>query len=248
MTQRIDALICPRWTITVEPTTDVHTGVALAVHEGRIVDLLSREQAERRYVPDVLHERPEHVLLPGLVNAHTHAAMSLLRGLADDVSLERWLGEHIWPTETRLVTADFIADGTSLAVAEMLRGGITCFADMYFFPDTVADVAASAGMRAAVGMILLDFPTPWAETPSEYISKGLAVHDAYKHHPLIRTTFAPHAPYSVGDESLRRVRQLADELELPVHMHVHETAKEVEDALEHTGQRPLQRLEALGLV
>lgn len=248
MTRRIDALICPRWTIAVEPTTDPQSGVALAVHEGRIVDLLAREQAERRYAPDVIHERPEHVLLPGLVNAHTHAAMSLLRGIADDLSLDRWLNERIWPTETRLVTPEFIADGTSLAIAEMLRGGTTCFADMYFFPDTVAEVAASAGMRAAVGMILLDFPTPWAETPSEYISKGLVVHDAYKHHPLISTTFAPHAPYSVGDEGLRRVRQLADELELSVHMHVHETRSEVEHAIERTGRHPLERLEALGLV
>lgn len=232
----------------MEPTTDPQSGVALAIHEGRIVDLLTREQAERRYAPDVLHERPDHVLLPGLVNAHTHAAMSLLRGIADDLSLDRWLKERIWPTETRVVTPEFVADGTSLAIAEMLRGGTTCFADMYFFPDTVAEVAASAGMRAAVGMILLDFPTPWAETPSEYISKGLAVHDAYKHHPLISTTFAPHAPYSVGDEGLRRVRQLADELERPVHMHVHETPSEVEEALERTGHRPLERLEALGLV
>lgn len=227
---------------------DIQTDLCMAVSDGRIVDLLPRADAELRYTPDALHERADHVLLPGLINAHTHAAMALLRGLADDLALDRWLNERIWPTEMRLVTPDFIADGTGLAIAEMLRGGITCFADMYFFPDTVAEVAATAGMRAAVGMIVLEFPTPWAESPGEYISKGLAVHDAYRHHPLISTTFAPHAPYTVTDESLQRIRQLADELEVPVHMHVHETAQEIRDALEQTGQRPLGRLESLELL
>lgn len=248
MSKRIDALICPRWTIQVEPSCDAHGDLCLAVHDGRILELMPRAQANEKYSPDAVHERPEHVLLPGLINAHTHAAMTLLRGFADDMSLERWLNERIWPTEMRLVNPDFVADGTGLAIAEMLRGGITCFADMYFFPDTVADVAAAAGIRAAVGMIAVEFPTPWAQTPAEYISKGLAVHDAYKAHPLVTTTFAPHAPYSVSDETLQRIRQLADELDVPVHMHVHETAQEVSDGIEKTGQRPLVRLEALGLL
>ncbi len=174
--------------------------------------------------------------------------MALMRGFADDMSLERWLNERIWPTEMRLLSPGFVADGTGLAIAEMLRGGITCFADMYLFPDTVADTAAAAGIRAAVGMIAIEFPTPWAQTSAEYISKGLAVHDAYKTHPLVTTTFAPHAPYTVSDETLRRIRQLADELDVPVHMHVHETAQEVTEGIEKFGQRPLARLEALGLL
>ncbi len=222
--------------------------LCLAIHDGRIVELLPRARADQKYAPDALHERPEHVLLPGLINAHTHAAMTLLRGFADDMSLERWLNERIWPTEMRLASPGFVADGTGLAIAEMLRGGITCFADMYFFPDTVADVAAAAGIRAAVGMIAVEFPTPWAQTPAEYISRGLAVHDAYKAHPLVTTTFAPHAPYSVSDETLQRIRQLADELDVPVHMHVHETAQEVKDGIEKSGQRPLAHLDALGLL
>jgi 5-methylthioadenosine/S-adenosylhomocysteine deaminase len=248
VSRRIDALICPRWTIQVEPTLDVHDDLCMAVHEGRILDLLPRTEADRQYSPDAVHERPQHVLLPGLVNAHTHAAMALLRGYADDLPLERWLAERIWPAEMRVATPDFVADGSGLAIAEMLRGGITCFADMYFFPDTVAEVAAAAGIRVAVGMIVLDFPTPWADTPAQYISKGLAVHDTYRGHPLVRTTFAPHAPYSVGDDAFRRVRQLADELEVPVHMHLHETAHEVAEAVAQSGQRPLARLDGLGLV
>ncbi|HEX9878046.1 MAG TPA: TRZ/ATZ family hydrolase [Gammaproteobacteria bacterium] len=248
MKRRIDTLIHPRWTILVEPNLDVREDLCMAVHKGRILDLLDVEAASEAYEPDALHERLEHVLMPGLVNAHTHAAMSLMRGFADDMPLERWLGERIWPTEMRLASPDFVADGTRLAIAEMLRGGITCFADMYFFPDTVAEVAAAAGVRVAVGMIALEFPTPWAETPAEYISKGLAVHDAFKGHPLVSTTFAPHAPYSVSDDTLARIRQLADELDVPVHMHLHETTREVQDAVAKTGRRPFARLEGLGLV
>lgn len=248
MTERIDALICPRWTIQVEPSCEIKTGLSLAIDEGRIIDLLPRAEAESKYAPNAVHERPAHVLLPGFVNGHTHAAMTLLRGIADDMALERWLNDHIWPTEMRLVTPDFVADGTALAVAEMLRGGTTCFSDMYFFPDTVADVAANAGMRTVVGMIVLEFPTPWADNAAEYIGKGLELLDAYKGHPLVSLTFAPHAPYSVADETLKRVRKLADELDVPIHMHVHETASEVADAVAQTGRRPLARLDELGLV
>ncbi len=248
MSQRIDTLICPRWTIAVEPDTEVNEDLVVAIDKGRILALLPRALATERFEPDALHERPDHVLLPGLVNAHTHAAMSLMRGYADDMPLSSWLEERIWPTERSLVNPDFVADGTRLAVAEMLRGGTSCFADMYFFPDKVADVAVETGIRAAVGMIAIDFPSPWAATPDEYISKGLAVHDTYRAHPLVSTFFAPHAPYSVSDETLRRIRQLADELEVPVQTHVHETAREVEDAVSQSGQRPLQRLEELGLL
>lgn len=248
MSQRIDALICPRWTIAVEPDCQVHEDLAVAIDKGRILALLSRAEAAERFEPVALHERPNHVLLPGLVNAHTHAAMILMRGFADDIALKRWLEERIWPVEMRLASPDFVADGTRLAVTEMLRGGTTCFGDMYFFPDRVADVAAETGIRASVGMIALEFPTPWAATPDEYISKGLSVHDTYRTHPLVSTFFAPHAPYTVSDDTLQRVRQLADELEVPVQMHIHETAQEVEDAVAESGKRPLQRLEELGLL
>ncbi len=232
----------------MEPDLDTRTDIAVAVDKGRILDVVSRREADEKYAPDALHERGDHVLLPGLINAHTHAAMTLMRGFADDLRLERWLEERIWPTEMSLVNSEFVADGSRLAIAEMLLGGTTCFGDMYFFPERVADVAAEAGIRAAIGLIALDFPTPWAKTPDEYISKGLALHDSCRSQQLVTTFFAPHAPYSVGDETLRRVRQLADELELPVQMHIHETKKEVDDALRDSGRRPLARLAELGLV
>jgi 5-methylthioadenosine/S-adenosylhomocysteine deaminase len=246
--QTIDALICPRWTIRVEPEVAAEEGLALAIDAGRIVDVLPASEAQVRYNPRVRHDRPSHVLLPGLINAHTHAAMALFRGLADDLPLEVWLRERIWPAEARLVGPGFVADGTRLAIAEMLCGGITCFSDMYYHPDVTGTVAAQSGMRAVLGMIALDFPTPWARDAEEYLRKGLEVHDRFKAEPLITTSFAPHAPYSVGDGTLQRIRRLADELDLAVHMHVHETAAEVADAVAKTGQRPLARLAALGLV
>jgi 5-methylthioadenosine/S-adenosylhomocysteine deaminase len=246
--QTIDTLIHARWIVPVEPDERIYTNHSLAVDEGRILEILPSEEARLRYAPTVEHTLGRHLLIPGLVNAHTHAAMTLLRGLADDLPLNEWLNRHIWPAESRWVSEEFVHDGSRLAMAEMLRGGTTCFNDMYFFPDVTARAAASCGMRACVGLIVIDFPTVWAQDADEYISKGLAVHDHYRADPLIRTAFAPHAPYTVSDAPLERVRVLADELDIGIHMHVHETADEIRTAVEVTGARPLARLRELGLV
>jgi len=246
--QTIDALICPRWTLRVEPEVIAEEGLALAIEAGRILAVLPVAEADRRYRPRIRHERPKHALLPGLVNAHTHAPMALFRGFADDLPLEVWLREHIWPAEARWVGPELVADGTRLAIAEMLAGGITCFSDMYFFADVAGAVTTELGMRAVLGMIVLDFPTGYAKDADEYLRKGLEIHDRFKAEPLVTTAFAPHAPYSVGDTTLAHVRRLADELDVPVHIHVHETAAEVATAQAATGQRPLARLAALGLV
>ncbi len=246
--QTIDALICPRWTLRIEPEVIAEEGLALAIDAGRIVDVLPISDADSRYAPLVRHERPHHALLPGLVNTHTHAAMTLFRGFADDLPFETWLRERIWPAEVRFVGPELVADGTRLAIAEMLQGGITCFSDMYFYPDVVGTVATEAGMRAVLGMLVLEFPTAWAKNADEYLRKGLEVHDRFKAEPLITTAFAPHSPYAVGDATLAHIRRLADELEVPVHTHVHETAAEVDEAVAKTGRRPLARLAELGLV
>lgn len=246
--EQIDTLIHPRWLIPVEPDDAVFEHHSLAIKDGRIHAIVATDEARRRYAAAVEVELDEHALIPGLVNAHTHAAMSLFRGLADDLPLMEWLNNHIWPAEGAWVSPEFVHDGTELAMAEMLRGGTTCFNDMYFFPDETARAAARAGMRAAVGMILIDFPTAWAANAQEYIDKGLALHDHYKPHPLISTVFAPHAPYTVSDGPLEHLRTLADQLNLPVHMHVHETAFEVRQAEQDRGERPLARLERLGLL
>jgi 5-methylthioadenosine/S-adenosylhomocysteine deaminase len=244
----VDTLLHCRWIAPVEPVAQVLEQHTLVVHEGRILDLLPSDQARAIYRAETEHELDSHLLTPGFVNAHTHAAMSLLRGLADDLPLHEWLNGHIWPAESRWVNEEFVHDGTQLAIAEMLRCGTTCFNDMYFFPNIAARAAVSCGMRACIGLIVLDFPTVWANDAGEYISKGLAVHDHYRGDPLVRTLFAPHAPYTVSDPPLLHLRTLANELDLGIHMHVHETAEEVDKAVELTGKRPLARLHELGVV
>ncbi len=241
-------LLQPEWLITVDADDRVLTGHSLAVSAGRITDILPVADAAAKYPATRPVALPGCALMPGLVNAHTHAAMTLLRGYADDLPLMRWLTEYIWPAEKRWVSEAFVRDGTRLALLEMLRGGTTCFNDMYFFPEVAAQVAAEAGMRATIGLIVIEFPTIWAQDADEYLHKGLAVHDRFRRDPLVRTAFAPHAPYSVADATLRRVATLAEELDLPVHMHLHETREEIVQSLREHGKRPLQRLEELGLV
>ena len=245
---QIDTLINARWVVPVEPADTVLDEHSIAIDKGRIVDVLPSSAARTQVQAREIIDRGQHIVIPGLVNAHTHAAMSLLRGLADDMPLMTWLSDHIWPAEARYVGEDFVHDGTRLAIAEMLRGGTTCFNDMYFFPDVTARVATEAGMRACIGLIVVDFPSAWASGPDEYLAKGTALHDSYRNDPLVRTLFAPHAPYSVSDDALQRIRMFSDELDLPIHMHVHETRDEIEQGLEKHGNRPLQRLAELGLL
>ncbi|MDR2877521.1 MAG: TRZ/ATZ family hydrolase [Chromatiales bacterium] len=244
----VDLLIRAGWIVPAQPRDVVYHDHCLAIARGRIVDILPVDEARRRCEAKIDLHLPDHVLIPGLVNAHTHAAMSLFRGLADDLPLMTWLQNHIWPAEATWVREEFVRQGTELAIAEMIRGGTTCFNDMYFFPQETALAASQAGMRATVGLIMIDFPTAWASGPDEYLSKGLELHERYRGDPLIRTAFAPHAPYTVSDEPLRRLNIYAEELDLPIHIHLHETASEVETALAQRGERPLKRLAALGLL
>ncbi len=246
--ETVDTLIHAGWIIPVEPAGLVLEQHSIAIHDGRIRAILPGDEARRAYRGETELDLPGHALIPGLINAHTHAAMTLMRGLADDLPLMEWLQGHIWPAEQRWVSPEFVQAGSELAVVEMLRGGITCFNDMYFFPEVTARVAAAAGMRCVAGLIVIDFPTAYAAEADEYLHKGLALHDEYRNDPLIRTAFAPHAPYTVSDGPLERIRVLADELDIPIHMHVHETADEIRQSVEGCGRRPLARLQSLGLV
>lgn len=246
--QPADLIITARWIVPVEPEGQVLGDHALVVRDGRIVDLLPATEATERYTARELIQRPQHVLLPGLVNAHTHSPMTLFRGLADDIPLDTWLGQHIWPAEARWVDAGFVRDGAELAMLEMLHGGTTCFNDMYFFPDVIARAVDASGLRACVGMILLEHPTVWAQDADEYLRKGLAVRDQFRGHPRISMVFAPHAPYTVADSSFRRIQLLANELDTIVHMHVHETVAEIAESERRFARRPLQRLDELGLL
>jgi 5-methylthioadenosine/S-adenosylhomocysteine deaminase len=243
----IDLMIAPRWIVPVVPAGVVLEEHVLAVHQGRIAAILPRQAADTVRARE-RRDLPNHLLIPGLVNAHGHAAMTLFRGMADDQPLMTWLEEHIWPAEARWVNESFIRCGTELAIAEMLRSGTTCFADMYFHPEIAAQTALDLGMRAQIAFPVIDSPIPGARDASEGLSKGLRLHDQVKDSGLVGVAFGPHAPYTVGDESLRRIRTLADELDLPIHMHVHETAFEVEESIRQFGMRPLQRLHQLDLL
>lgn len=248
VTATVDLLINARWIIPVEPAGVVLDNHAVAVRGGKIVALLPQTEAATTYVAARKVELPDHVLIPGLVNAHAHAAMNLMRGIADDLPLMRWLQEAIWPIEGRHVGPEFVRDGTLLAAAEMLRGGITTCNDMYFHPEAAAEAFDLTGMRAVLGVVLTDFPTPYAADAEDYLRKGLAVRDRWRTHPRIGFSIAPHAPYTVSDASFERAVSLAAELDLPIHVHIHETADEIRDSLSAHGLRPIARLRKLGVL
>ena len=243
-----DLLIKARWIVPVVPRKQVLEHHALIIHEGKIIDLLPTNEAPKKYTANETCTLDQHVLLPGLINAHGHAAMSLFRGLADDLPLMTWLNEHIWPAEGRWVNPEFVKDGAELAMAEMLRGGTTCFSDMYFFPEVVADAADTVGMRAQVCGPILDFPTAWGSGPDDYLDKSLQLAESYRDNALISVALGPHAPYTVSDAPLQALRELAIEHKLPVQIHLHETQFEVDDALANSGKRPIARLSELGLI
>ena len=246
-TQGARALL-PRWVVPGVPEGRVLEDHAVVVDGQRIAAIVPAAELETRHPGIERLELPDRVLIPGLVNMHTHSAMSLLRGLADDLPLMRWLHENIWPAEKIIMGPDYVRAGTRLAMAEMLRAGTTCFNDNYFFPDVAAEAAAAAGMRSVMGMPVIGFPTPWAETEDEYFRRGLEFHQRFVDEPLVGTSFVPHAPYSVGDNAFERIAKLAEELDIPVHLHLLEAAGEIESSRETHGLHPLDRLEALGLM
>ena len=244
------SIIKARWILTVNDSFELLTDSALIIEDDRIQSIVKDSELDSingRQQADII-ELPNHVLMPGLVNTHTHAAMSLMRGIADDIPLMDWLNEHIWPAESRWVDRQFIEDGVALAAAEMIRHGTTCFNDMYFFPDVMAQTCQRIGIRACAGLIVLDFPTIWAQDADEYLSKAMALIDELRELPLVTPVLAPHAPYTVSDQPLQKVAMYSSELDLPVHMHVHETEHEVDEAVKSHGLRPLERLDQLGLL
>lgn len=246
--QAVDQILEARWVVPVEPHGVVLEDHAVALAGDAIVEILPIAAAREKHANAKRTPLPEHALIPGLVNAHTHNAMTLMRGLADDLPLMTWLQQHVWPAEARVMGPEFVRDGVELAIAEMLRGGTTCCNENYFFPDVQAATYLRHGFRAVVGLPFIEFPSAWAKSRDEYFDKNLAVHDEFKGERLVSTALAPHAPYTVADESFARIRVLSDQLDIPVHLHLHETAQEIEDSRKQHGQRPFARMQALGLV
>src|SRR5512143_353370 len=247
MKARADLVLLPQWVVPVEPPGAL-ADHAVIVQDGRILDVLPADAALARYDAAETLALPGHALIPGLVNLHGHAAMSLLRGFADDLPLMDWLRQRIWPAEKKHVTEAFVLDGTLLAAAEMLSCGITTCNDMYFYPKAAGEAFLQAGMRATLGMIVLEFPSAYAADADGYLARGLSLRDELKGEPLLSFAFAPHAPYTISDATFDRIGTLAEQLGLPIHTHIHETAGEIEDSLRQYGVRPLERLARLGLL
>ena len=243
--QPVDLAISAAWTLPIAPA-GVLTGHVVLVNAGRIVAIVPEELARRDYAATQRVVLDHHVLMPGLVNAHTHTAMTLLRGIADDVPLATWLSDHIWTREAKFLTPEFVHDGAALGAAEMLRGGTTCCNDMYFYPEAAAQAYQQTGLRAVLGLPILDFPTPYASDADAYLKAGLAARDALRHVPRLSFMLAPHAPYTVGDASFQRVVTYARQLDMPIQTHLQETRHERDDAFAKTGETPLMRLDRLG--
>ena len=248
MHENIDLLISARWLIPVIPENTVLENCSVAIHQGNILAILPHQEAEQRYNADQTINLDSHALIPGLVNTHGHLAMNLLRGYADDTRLHDWLQNHIWPAEARWVGEEFVRDGSEIAMAEMIRSGTTCFSDMYFFPEVVADLAIRTGLRGQVAFPVINFASAWARDADEYLHKGLELYDRHKSYDLLHIAFGPHAPYTLDDKSLQKIAVFAEELDACVQIHLHETASEVADAIKDTGLRPIQRLHNLGLL
>lgn len=244
----IQLLIKAPWIIPIIPEDRVFENCAIAVNSGKIIAIIPENEVKNRFIAKQTITLDNHIIMPGLINAHGHAAMSLFRGFADDLPLEPWLSDHIWPAETRWLDAEFVRDGTELAIAEMIKAGTTCYADMYFFPEESARAAQKSSIRTQITFPILDMASNWAQNAEEYLRKGLLLQDEYRNNDLITIGFGPHAPYTVSDEVLRKIAMLAQELEAPIHIHLHETAYEIEQSIKEYGMRPIERLMKLGLL
>ena len=246
--EKIDHLLHAKWIITCEENNRVLENHALAIKDKKIVAILPSQEATQKYQADKEEHYSSHAVLPGFINSHTHLAMNLFRGLADDLELMDWLNNHIWPAEGQWVSQELVYDGSLLAMAEMIRGGTICFNDMYFFLDATAQAADLAGMRAHIGMTVIGVPTAWAKTTDEYFAKAIDFYQRYKQNERIIPTLAPHSTYTVSIEQLERVKKLADEYHLKTNIHLQEAPSEIEQSMAQFGKRPLQRLHEIGMV
>lgn len=246
--ETLNTIIHARWIITADQSRPLLENHALLIKDGTIHAILPSESIKDQYSSKDTQTFSTHAIVPGFINSHTHIPMNYFRGLADDLALMNWLNNYIWPAEKKWLSDEFVYDASLFAMAEMIRSGTTCFNDMYFFIESVAKAVDTVGMRAHIGMHIIEFPTGWGSGPDEYFQKGLAFLEQYKHHDLIKVTVAPHAPYTVFDKSMLRVKEIAEQYDLKINMHVHETEDEINQSLKEHGIRPIKRLHQLGLL
>jgi len=243
----VSLLMTAAWVITMDQEGQVFAPGAVAIRNADIVAVGPQDELAARFAAARVLDYPQGLILPGLINAHTHAAMALFRGLADDLPLEDWLNDHIFPAERHL-DYDFVYWGTKLAVAEMLLSGTTTFCDMYLFTDAVAQAAADTGIRAVVGEVLYDFPSPNYGSPENGLKFTEDLIRTYQGHPRVRVGVQPHAVYTCSPDLLERSKDMADRYQTRWIIHLSETAKEVADCLEHYGDTPVGHLHRLELL
>ena len=246
--KNVSTIISAPWIYTSNIDSELLFNYSLIIKDDKIIDLVTQDKVFDEYEADNTYELADHILIPGLINTHTHAAMNIFKGFADDLPLQEWLNDHIWPAEKKFVGTSFVKDGSVLALSEMIKAGVTTFNDMYFFPDATAEAARELGIRANIGLVVLDFPTNYASDPEDYLLKGFEFRDKWRNDELITTSIAPHAPYSVSDEAFRLVNTYSEELGLNIHLHLHETEWEVADSIKTYGVTPIQRLNNLGII
>ena len=245
---KVDKIISATSIFTGEDQDKVLFDHSIVVNDKKIRDIQPTIKAHQIYEAVETYQLSNHILLPGLINTHTHCAMSLLKGYADDLQLETWLNDYIWPAESKFVNYDFVLDGSELAIVEMIKGGPTTFNDMYFFPDATAEAVKSLGIRANIGLVVMEFPSNYANDPQEYLNKGFEFRDNWRNNKLISTSIAPHAPYSVSNSTFELINTYAEQLNLTIHTHLHETKNEIEESIKQFGSTPIERLNELGLL
>ena len=245
---KVDKIISAAWVFTADKNNEPLTDYSVVVKDEIICDVIPTSDVFNVYEAEETYQLSNNILLPGFINSHTHIAMSLLKGFADDLPLQTWLSEYIWPAESKHVNHDFVRDGSELAIAEMIKGGTTFFNDMYFFPNATAEAVNNIGIRANIGLVVLEFPTNYANDPQEYLNKGFEFRDNWRNNKLISTSLAPHAPYSVSNNTFELINTYAEQLDLTIHTHLHETLSEIEESKKQFGTTPIERLDDLGLL
>jgi 5-methylthioadenosine/S-adenosylhomocysteine deaminase len=241
-------IISASWIFTSDLEDQLLSDHSVVIENDKIIDLVPQSKVFDEYEANETYQLTDHILIPGLINTHTHAAMSLFKGFADDLPLQEWLNNHIWPAEKEFVNPSFVKDGSILGLSEMIKSGVTTFNDMYFFPGATAEAVKELGVRSNIGLVVLDFPTNYATDPEDYLLKGFEFRDKWRNEELITTSIAPHAPYSVSDEAFTLINTYSEELNINIHTHLHETQWEIEASIDKYGITPVQRLNNLGII